>query len=53
MAVKRRTILVNHLQEQLDYHQRQAEYHAALGRKYAAAAAHPWLSVAPDPPKPQ
>ena len=53
MAARREMIMDKHLRRQLDYHQKWAEYHAALGRKYAAAAAHPWLSVAPDPPKPK
>lgn len=32
---------------QLELHRRMVEYHAALARKYAWAAARPWLSVAP------
>ena len=28
-------------------------YHAKLHDKYERAAAYPWLSVAPDPPKPE
>ena len=31
---------------------RRAAYEAELSRKYLHAAAHPWLSVEPDPPKP-
>ena len=31
---------------------RLAAYHAALIPKYEHAAAHPWLSVAADPPEP-
>ena len=29
-----------------------ATYHAKMHDKYERAAAYPWLSVAPDPPKP-
>jgi hypothetical protein len=29
-----------------------AEYHARLIPKYDRAAAHPWLSIVPDPPEP-
>jgi hypothetical protein len=29
-----------------------AAYHAAMGRKWAEAAKHAWLPVAPDPPEP-
>jgi hypothetical protein len=53
MAARRGMILDKNLQRQMDYHQRCAEYHAELGRKYAAAAAYPWLSVTPDPPEPK
>jgi hypothetical protein len=53
MAVRARMIMDDYLQRQVEYHRRQAEYHAALGRKYTAAAARPWLPVAPDPPKPK
>jgi hypothetical protein len=38
---------------QLELHRRLAEYHAALARKYARAAARPWFSVASDPPQPK
>ncbi len=31
---------------------RRADYHAAMRQKYEDAAAHPWLSVDPDPPAP-
>ena len=31
----------------------EADYHAALGRKYEHAAARPWLPVEPDPPGPR
>jgi hypothetical protein len=30
-----------------------AAYHAAMSRKWADAAEHPWLPVEPDPPEPQ
>ena len=53
MAARGRMIMYNNALSQLEYHQRQAEYHAALGRKYAAAAARPWLPVAADSPKPK
>ena len=52
-AAKGRMIMDNYAMRQVESHQRQAEYHAALGRKYAAAAARPWLPVAADPPKPK
>jgi predicted nucleic acid-binding Zn ribbon protein len=29
-----------------------AEWHGQMGRKYAYAASHPWLTVAADPPAP-
>jgi hypothetical protein len=32
---------------------RLAAYHAELRRKYEYAARYPWLSVEPDPPKPE
>jgi hypothetical protein len=32
--------------------QADSKRHAALARKYRYAAAHPWLPVEPDPPKP-
>jgi tetratricopeptide (TPR) repeat protein len=33
-------------------HHKRAEYHAALRRKYSAAAARPWRSIEPDGPPP-
>jgi hypothetical protein len=33
------------------YH-KSAAYHAALKKKYLAAAAHPWRAIEPDPPPP-
>ena len=33
-------------------HHETAEYHAALKRKYSAAAARPWRFIEPDPPPP-
>jgi hypothetical protein len=30
-----------------------ADYHAAMKAKYEAAARRPWLSVEPDPPRPE
>jgi hypothetical protein len=30
-----------------------AEYHAHMQRKYEYAARYPWLSLPPDPPRPQ
>jgi hypothetical protein len=38
---------------QVEYHQRLVEHHVALARKYAMAAARPWLYVSPDPPAPK
>jgi hypothetical protein len=35
------------------YNPRRAAYHAAMSRKWADAAEHPWLPVKPDPPEPQ
>lgn len=32
---------------------RLATYHASLKRKYASAAARPWVRAAPDPPVPR
>jgi hypothetical protein len=51
-AARGRIIMDNYLRSQAEYHQRRAEYHAALGRKYAAAADRPWLPVSSDPPRP-
>jgi hypothetical protein len=31
----------------------EADYHGMLRRKYERAARYPWLSVAPDPPRPE
>jgi hypothetical protein len=36
-----------------DYNPRKAAYHAAMARKWAAAAEHPWLPVAPNPAEPE
>jgi hypothetical protein len=33
-------------------HHKSAMYHAALKRKYLAAAARPWRRIEPDPPRP-
>lgn len=46
----RRRFVIDSYRKRAEYDQRQAEYHAALGRKYAAAASQPWLPVGPDPP---
>jgi hypothetical protein len=32
---------------------RRAAHHAAMSRKWADAAEHPWLPVEPDPPEPE
>ena len=53
MVERARMMVANNLKRQLEHYQRQAEYHAALGRKYATAAARPWFAIAPDPPKPK
>jgi len=52
-ALMGRSIANAYLHRQTGYHQWQAEYHAALKRKYAAAAAYSWLAVAPDAPPPK
>jgi hypothetical protein len=52
-AARGRMIMDNYRRSQVEYHQRLAEYHAALGRKYAAAAARPWFPVSSDPPPPK
>ena len=41
------------LDEMIEDCLRRAEYHARLREKYHAAARHPWLPVAPDPPVPE
>ena len=38
---------------QLELPRSLAEYQNALARKYTAAAARPWFSIAPDPPEPR
>jgi hypothetical protein len=53
MADRRRVIIVDNLRRQLQYHQRRAEYHAALRQKYEEAAVHPWRRISMDPPKPK
>jgi hypothetical protein len=35
----------------VEVHREEADYHGMLRSKYERAARHPWLSVAPDPPK--
>ena len=52
MAVRAHKIVADHARRQAEFHQRRATYHAALTRKYEAAADRPWLSVPPDPPQP-
>jgi hypothetical protein len=52
-AARGRMIMDNYLRSQVEYHRRQAAYHAALGRKYAAAADRPWFPVSSDPPPPK
>ena len=52
IAIRARKIVADHARRQAEFHQRRATYHAALRRKYEAAAARPWLSVPPDPPRP-
>ncbi len=52
MAERGQQLVEKNLQRDVEYHRRQADHHATLGRKYATAAAHPWLPVAPDPPRP-
>ena len=41
------------LRKRLDELTELATYHAKMQHKYERAAAYPWLSVAPDPPKPE
>jgi hypothetical protein len=53
VAEIRRRIMSRYRERQAEYHQRLVDHHAALARKYALAAARPWLSVAPDPPVPK
>jgi hypothetical protein len=52
-AARGRMMMDNYLRSQVEYHRRQAAYHAALGRKYAAAADRPWFPVSSDPPPPK
>jgi hypothetical protein len=49
----RRRIIDEFSRKQAAYDRKLADYHAGLARKYLAAAARPWLSVAPDPPVPK
>ena len=53
IADSRNELTAQYRARQLELYRRLAEYHAALARKYAAAAARPWRSVAPDPPVPK
>ena len=53
IAARGRLIMENYFRRQVEYYQRRADYHAALGRKYVAAAARPCLPVAADPPIPK
>jgi hypothetical protein len=52
MSERGRALWLNYMRRQATYHRRTMEYHSALKRKYLAAAARPWIAVAPDPPKP-
>jgi hypothetical protein len=52
-AAARRRILEELWQRDLEHRRKQAEYHAALARKYRDAARYPWLTVEPDPGMPQ
>jgi hypothetical protein len=53
LAANRRKILDDYTRRQAECHQKRADYHAALARKYAIAASRPWLPVEPDPPPPK
>jgi hypothetical protein len=53
IADTRDQLTAEHRARELELHRRLADYHAALARKYAAAAARPWLSIVPDPPAPR
>ncbi len=53
MAASAQVVWAKYLQRQAEYNRRRVEYHGDLKRKYAAAAARPWVHVDPDPPKPQ
>ncbi len=53
MADRRRQVMVDSFRKRAEFARRHAEYHAALGRKFAAAASRPWFPVPPDPPEPR
>ena len=51
--VAMRANLADALRKRVDELTELATYHAKMHAKYERAAAYPWLSVAPDPPKPE
>jgi hypothetical protein len=53
LEASRRKLIDELGRKQTVYGRKLADYHAGLARKYLAAAARPWLSVAPDPPVPE
>jgi hypothetical protein len=48
LADRIRVLNETHKKKQVAHWQRQADYHAALGRKYSSAAARPWRAIEPD-----
>jgi hypothetical protein len=47
-----RSSVTNSYLSQSERHRRRSEYFAASSRRYARAAARPWVPLAPDPPAP-
>jgi hypothetical protein len=52
MSARCDVLIARNAERQSAFNQSRLEYHTALRRKYVAAAAHPWLPIVPDPPKP-
>jgi hypothetical protein len=53
LAVKSQRIIDEYYRGRMVRHRRLADYHAALAQKYEHFAAHPWLPVVADPPRPE
>jgi hypothetical protein len=53
LAVKSQRIIDEYYRGRVLRCRRLADYHAALARKYEHLAAHPWLTVVADPPRPE
>jgi hypothetical protein len=52
ITASRRRLAAEYRRRDRESRLRKIDYHAAMARKYRAAARHPWLPVEPDPPEP-